>query len=286
MGAPARTLIGGVGYRFTRDLSFGPLVIDRLRREPWPDWIELEDLSYAPIAIVQRWIEARPDRLILIGAVPRDDRPAGMLYRYRPTGILPDPDEIQFRVGEALTGVISMDNLLVLTRVFGALPRDVEVIEVEPADKGWGEGLSAAVAEAMVPVVELLREEARRGRDGEPPPVEALKQRDEIMQVLYWMEGEGLAPDVRPADLLRFIGGSEQTIAVQLEALRTMGYVEQTRNEAGRYRLSVVGRQEGRRRFVEDFAPLLRQGHGECHDPECDCHITGDPANCTRRGGT
>ena len=284
MGAAARTLIGGVGYRFTRDLSFGPLVIDRLRGESWPDGIEVEDLSYAPIAIVQRWTEARPDRLILIGAVARGDRPAGILCRYCSTGVLPEPEEIQFRVGEALTGVISLDNLLIVTRAFDALPRDVEVIEVEPADQGWGDGLSAPLSEAMTAVIEVLRVEAGRGQpDSEPAALEALKQRDEIMQVLYWMEGEGLAADVRPADLLPFVEGGEQGVAAQLETLCRLGYVEQTGNEAGRYRLSVVGRQEGRRRFVEEFAPLLRQGHGECNDPECECHTTGDPANCSRR---
>ncbi len=286
MGAAARTLIGGVGYRFTRDLSFGPLVIDRLRRESWPDGVEIEDLSYAPIAIVQRWTEEPPSRLILVGAVARGDRPAGTICHYCPTGVLPDPDEIQFRVGEALTGIISLDNLLIVTRAFGALPCDVEVIEVEPADQRWGQEVSAPVRGAMTAVIEMLREEAGRGRlDDELGVLEALRQRDEIMQVLYWMEGEGLAADVRPTDLLPFIEGGEEAIGAQLEALRRLGYVEQTGNEAGRYRLSVVGRQEGRRRFVEEFTPLLRQGHGECNDPDCECHTTGDPANCSRRAG-
>ncbi len=286
MGTSPRTLIGGIGYRFTRDLAFGPLVIDRLCTESWPEGVEVEDLSYAPIAIVQRWTEARPHRLILVGAVARDGRAPGTITQYSPTGVLPDQREIQFRVGEALAGVISLDNLLIVARAFGALPHDVEVIEVEPADQGWGDGLSAPVRQAMTAVVEILRGEAGAARPvGDSSPLEALKQRDEIMQVLYWMEGEELAADVRPRDLLRFIEGGEQTVAVQLETLRRLGYVEQTGNEPGRYRLSVVGRQEGRRRFVEEFAPLLHQGHGECSDPDCECHTTGDPANCRSRTG-
>lgn len=282
-----RTLIGGVGYRFTRDLAFGPLLIDRLRGAPWLDGIEVEDLSYAPIAIVQRWTEAPVDRLVLVGAVARGHRFAGTLCRYCPTSILPNADEIQDRVGEALTGIISLDNLLIVTSTFGVLPRDVEVIEVEPHDLGWGDGLSPLIGEAVAPAIEMVRDAVGRAQaNGEATAVEALRKRDEILQVLFWLAGEGLAPDVRSADLLPFIEGDEAAIAGHLETLRRLGYLEPTRNEPGRYRLSVVGRGEGRRRFTEEFAPLLRQGHGECNDPDCVCHTTGDPADCLQRGST
>ena len=285
MGTHPRTLIGGVGYRYTRDLAFGPLLIDRLRGAPWLDGIEVEDLSYAPIAIVQRWQEAPYDRIVLIGAVARGFRLAGTLCRYCPTGILPDPDEIQDRVGEALTGIVSLDNLLIVTRNFGALPRDVEVIEVEPHDLGWGDGLSPRVSEAMEPAIGMARDAVGLGgTDGDAAAIEALRQRDEILQVLFWLEGEGLASDVRATNLLPFVEGGESAIAAHLETLRRQGYLEQTGNEAGRYRLSVIGRSEGRRRFTEEFAPLLRQGHGECNDPACECHTTGDPAACVHRG--
>ncbi len=284
MGARPRILIGGVGYRYTRDLSFGPLLIDRLRGAPWLDGIEVEDLSYAPIAIVQKWQETPYDRIVLVGAVSRGFRLAGTLCRYCPTGILPDAEEIQDRVGEALTGIVSLDNLLIVTRNFGVLPRDVEVIEVEPHDLGWGDGLSPRVHEVMEPAIEMIRGAAgQRSTDGDSAAIESLRQRDEILQVLFWLEGEGLASDVQAANLLPFIEGGEAGIAGHLETLRKQGYLEATRNEPGRYRLSVIGRSEGRRRFTEEFAPLLRQGHGECNDPACECHVTGDPADCVSR---
>lgn len=282
-----RVLVGGVGYRFTRDLAFGPLVIDRLRGVPWLEGIDVEDLSYSPIALVQRWQEQPYDRIVLIGAVPRGLRPAGTLVRYCPTGVRPDPAEVQQRVGEALGGTISLDNLLAIAGQFGVLPRDVEVVEVEPHDLGWGDGLSLPVAQAVGPAIEAVRDALGRegGVEGDAgrAAIEALRQRDDILQVLYWMEGEGLAGEVRPADLTPFVGGDEAAVAGHLETLRRQGYLEAAGTGPGRYRLSVIGRTEGRRRFVEEFAPLLRQGHGECHDPACDCHLTGDPAQCVRR---
>ncbi|MEO6223862.1 MAG: hypothetical protein ABIP90_11495, partial [Vicinamibacterales bacterium] len=43
----------------------------------------------------------------------------------------------------------------------------------------------------------------------------------------------------------------------------------------GEFKLTEQGRREGARRFADEFAPLLSQGHGECNDPNCDCH--GNP---------
>jgi hypothetical protein len=67
---PRRVLVGGVGYRFLRDLSFGPLLTDALRKEAWPEGVEIEDLSYGPVAILHN-LDARPryDRLVLVAGV-------------------------------------------------------------------------------------------------------------------------------------------------------------------------------------------------------------------------
>jgi hydrogenase maturation protease len=153
-----RTLIGGVGYSYLRDGSLGPLVVDDLAREPWPDGVLVENLSYGPIAVMQRLQEAVPpfDRLILIAAVRRG-RPSGALTVYRWDGRLPDGEEIQARVAEAVTGVISLDNLLVIAGFFNALPSDVSVLEVEPEDEGWGEGLSSAIEAARRDARETVR---------------------------------------------------------------------------------------------------------------------------------
>jgi len=155
---PTRTLVGGVGYSYLRDGSLGPLILDELVRQPWPDRVVLENLSYGPIAVMQRLQDADPpfDRLVLVAAVRRGRAP-GTVTVYRWDGRLPGAGEIQARVGEAVTGVISLDNLLVVVGFFNALPPDVAVLEVEPEDEGWGEGLSPAVEAARRDVIESVR---------------------------------------------------------------------------------------------------------------------------------
>jgi Ni,Fe-hydrogenase maturation factor len=55
-----RTLIAGVGYSNLSDLSVGPLVAAQLRGEEWPAHVEVDDLSYGPIAVVHRFAETLP----------------------------------------------------------------------------------------------------------------------------------------------------------------------------------------------------------------------------------
>ncbi len=103
-------------------------------------------------------LDARPpyDRIVLVGAVKRG-RPAGDVLRYSWRRQLPDAEEIQARVAEAVTGVISLDNLLIIATYFDKLPPDVVVIEVEALDEDWGEEFSPEVERAVPRVVEEIR---------------------------------------------------------------------------------------------------------------------------------
>jgi hypothetical protein len=107
---------------------------------------------------------------------------------------------------------------------------------------------------------------------------DALRRRDEILQVMYWMQGEGLGEEVGAADLRRFLDETAApTLEEDLEAMNAQGYVE-TAGER-RYRLTALGRKEGGRRFLDAFEDLMRPGHGECSDPACDCRTLG-PGEC------
>lgn len=148
-----RVLVGGVGYRSLRDGSLGPYFADRLG-ERAGDGIEVEDLSYHPVGLHQNLTDREPyDRLVLVAAVRRPGREPGTVETYRWDHRLPDRDDVQERVNEAVTGVISLDNLLIVCTAFGGLPEDTRVVEVEPADEEWGEGFSPVI-EAKLPQIE------------------------------------------------------------------------------------------------------------------------------------
>jgi hydrogenase maturation protease len=154
-----RVLVGGVGYRNLRDGSVGPWFADRLQSR---NGVEVEDVSYHPVGFSQNLEDREPyDRIVLVAGVSRG-RPAGTVEAYRWDGSLPPPEEIQARVAEAVTGVISLDNLLVVCGAFGALPDDVRVVEVEPADEGWGEGFSPEVEARLSDIEEAVWTSTRR----------------------------------------------------------------------------------------------------------------------------
>lgn len=146
-----RVLVGGVGYRFLRDGALGPHLADALADRAG-DGIEIEDLGYHPIGFTQNLQDRPPyDRIVLVGAVARGREP-GTVTAYRWDHVLPSEKEIQERVSEAVTGVISLDNLLIITEALGAFPEDVRVVEAEPEDEGWGEGFSETM-EAKLPEI-------------------------------------------------------------------------------------------------------------------------------------
>jgi hydrogenase maturation protease len=135
-------------------------VADRLAALTWPPGVEVEDLSFGPIALVHRLQEVAPyDRMVLVSSVERGRTP-GHVYRYAWEGGLPSADEIQARVGEAVTGVISLDNLLVVCGHFGVLPDDVVLVEVEPVVEDWGPDFTPEVEASLDQVETLVREAA------------------------------------------------------------------------------------------------------------------------------
>lgn len=110
-----------------------------------------------------------------------------------------------------------------------------------------------------------------------------LRQQDEALQILYWLRGEGLMADVGVADLKRFLDGTVEELAIVLERLVDIGLIRRAGADPGatiRYALTPDGVKEGGRRFADEFADMTKPGHGECGDPECDCHQSGNPADC------
>jgi hydrogenase maturation protease len=154
-----RTLIGGVGYRWRRDGSFGLILADDLARLDWPAGMEIADLGYGALYVAQDLADAAPpyDRLILLAGVTREREP-GSLHHYRPDRILPSDDEILARVREAGAGVIDVDHLLVIAGHLGALPPEVVVVELEPVLEEPGVDLSPEARQVLPRATDLVRQ--------------------------------------------------------------------------------------------------------------------------------
>ncbi len=155
-------LVAGVGYTNLRDLSLGPALVTRLQRDRWPAGVVIADLSYSPIDVLFQ-LQAAPrfSLGIFAGAAPRGRPPGSVtVMPWNPPAIT--LDELQSRVSEAVTGVIDLENLLLILDHFGALPVQVTVVEIEPFDQSWGDGFSAlgeaALEEAERRVRALLRQ--------------------------------------------------------------------------------------------------------------------------------
>ncbi len=149
-------LVAGVGHRLWRDLSAGITWMNRLRELSWPAHVVIEDFGFGAIAMMQQLEDTPFDRAIFLGAETRA-RPPGTLHvsRYFPHN--PAPELVQAHMAEAGGGVVTIDSLLVIIEHFGVLPRETWVVEVEPEDRGWGEGESATVAALFSSVVEHVR---------------------------------------------------------------------------------------------------------------------------------
>lgn len=102
--------------------------------------------------------------------------------------------------------------------------------------------------------------------DGQPnDEMVALQCRDDALQVMYWMRGEGLGDEVDGSQLSSFLAIDREFVLEQLEILVEYGMVAET---SGRYSLTEQGIREGGRRFHDEFADLQKTAHGEC-GPDC-----------------
>ncbi len=110
-----------------------------------------------------------------------------------------------------------------------------------------------------------------------PPKSEALRNlywRSEILQVMYWLRGEGLGETTDAVLLERFLGVDASIGVGYLDQLVTDGYLDKG---PGGYALSEQGLQEGKTEFALSFADLTRPSHGECSE-DCWCHASVEEA--------
>jgi hydrogenase maturation protease len=154
-----RVLVGGVGYWWQRDCSFGLVACEHLSKQEWPRTVQITQLDYGALYVAQDLADAQPpySRLVLIASAVRDREPGRLYIReWRPQPL--DPEDVQARIREAGAGVVDLDHLLVIAQHFRALPPEVTLLEIEPVDTSGGEGLSPQVEALLGDVVEHVRQ--------------------------------------------------------------------------------------------------------------------------------
>src|SRR5262249_28965654 len=152
---------------------------------------------------------------------------------------------------------------LAVAQALGALPREIYIVGCEPAEV---DELTTELTPAVAAAVDIALAQVRRLIGPADDPVAGLKHRDEILQIMFWLHGEGLGPDVAVPDIMRFVD-DERAVRAALGQLVVDGYVEGLGADAAsiRYRLTARGMHEGRRRFLDEFEPYLaRHAHGAC----------------------
>lgn len=103
----------------------------------------------------------------------------------------------------------------------------------------------------------------------------ALYWRSEILQVMYWLRGEGLGDVVDAQIIERFLGVDAEIGITYLDRLVEEGYLLR---HGKRYELSERGLEEGAAEFAASFSDLTKPAHGEC-SADCWCHASVEEAD-------
>jgi hypothetical protein len=167
----ADVLIGIVGFSPVIDaFPLGPKLMDALkaRLENRPD-IAVENMTWSPIHVVQRFQDdgaVRPRRVVLVGAAAVSQVP-GLVQGFRWTGGSVAAAAMQERIYEAVTGVVDLENTLIIGSHFEVWPDEMFGVEVDlPADtfgnmviadslgEGRGDGPGFSPEEVIAELVE------------------------------------------------------------------------------------------------------------------------------------
>ncbi len=109
--------------------------------------------------------------------------------------------------------------------------------------------------------------------------VDALFWREEILQVLYWMEGEGLEDAVPFSRLLSLLNTTSENLLLHLKKNIIAGYLQTEDEELSEnsfIKLTPFGKKEGGNIFRNAFEGMQKGGHGEC-GPDCEfCYSEGE----------
>lgn len=96
--------------------------------------------------------------------------------------------------------------------------------------------------------------------------------KDEILQILYWMDGEGLGSSVPLVQVQSLLNTNESNLKFHVSKLVKEGVLQCEDQDIHRnslIQLSPTMKKEAGRRFADAFQGYQKAGHGEC-GPDCE----------------
>ena len=137
-----RALIGIVGHSPILDrYPLGPLLMQDLQSRDWGTMIvDIENMTWSPIHVTQQLEDQQNsyDRTVLIGSSAGCLKP-GNVVTYRWLGGEMSTLKLQERVYEGVTGVVSLDNTLVIGDYFKVWSDEVFTVEIDLPEDTFGE---------------------------------------------------------------------------------------------------------------------------------------------------
>lgn len=116
---------------------------------------------------------------------------------------------------------------------------------------------------------------ARGAQSGPLPDASAhemLRQREEVLEICYWYQGEGFGESFTADAIQSFLPLPRDRIAEILEFHRLEGSLKQegSAQAGGPYTFAEAGRKKASRLFHETFAEFQTPSHYECTAGCCD----------------
>lgn len=100
--------------------------------------------------------------------------------------------------------------------------------------------------------------------------LDRLVNREEVLQICYWYQGEGLGDVYNPTLLKPFFDRESNDIDSALQELVQQGYLQPVTTPMPGYGLTATGKKQAGYLFAESFADFQKASHGECDAGCCD----------------
>ena len=169
MTARSDTLVLGLGNPLRQDDGVGARVVAELERRGLPEGVAALDGGTAGLGLlstIEGW-----RRVIVVDAADLARLP-GEFVRFRPEDVvLKGVSESSGRSGARLVSLhtAGLAEVLALAKRLGHPLPEMVVFGVQPAEIGWGEGLSQAVEEAVPRLTEAVFRETTGEGNAEDP---------------------------------------------------------------------------------------------------------------------